>query len=134
MELLGAAPATRPAPIRGRDAPVLGKVFWQIVLWGIVGAVIGGLIGLALTAAGVGPDGTAGRTLQIAGWAMFVHIIASLWAGYVVLGTRSTRDLTWQPERGGRILVTLRTSAGRADEAETALRASGATSTARHPA
>ena len=114
LELMGAAPAVRPAAGEGPDAPVLGRVFWQIVLWGIVGAVIGGVIGFALTALGVGPDGTAGRALQIAGWAMFAHIIASLWAGYVVLGTRSTRDLTWQPQRSCRVLVTVRTAAGRA--------------------
>ena len=109
IELVGgpsAAPAVRPA--QHRDAPVLRSVFWQIVLWGVVGAVIGGLLGLALVALGVGPDGAVGAGLQIAGWAMFAHIIASLWAGYLVLGTRTTRDLTWQPQRQGRTLLRVR--------------------------
>lgn len=130
LELVGEAP---PAVVRpqNRDAPVLATVFWQIVLWGIVGAVIGGLLGVAFVATGLGPDGAVGAGLQIAGWAMFAHIIASLWAGYLVLGTRSTRDLTWQPQRQGRILLRVRcASAEESDRATSELRAAGASGVA----
>lgn len=131
-ELVGGPPRAAVS-VQNRDAPVLASVFWQIVLWGLVGAVIGGILGVAFVATGIGPDGAVGAGLQIAGWAMFAHIIASLWAGYFVLGTRSTRDLTWQPQRKGRVLLRVRCArSGEADRASEALRASGATGVAIH--
>lgn len=127
LELVGGPPAPTPRASANRDAPKLRTVFWQILLWGALGAVIGGVIGVAFVAAGIGPGGPAGAGLQIAGWAMFAHIIASLWAGYVVLGTRSTRDLTWQPQRAGRVLLRVRCDGpGAAARAQAELRASGA--------
>lgn len=132
LELVGGSP--RPVDrTQNRDAPVLRSVFWQILLWGIIGAVAGGLLGVALVALGVGPDGGVGAGLQVAGWAMFAHIIASLWAGYIVLGTRSTRDLTWQPQRQGRTLLRVRCATDAdAESAMADLRAAGAAAVAMH--
>lgn len=132
LELVGGAPAPAVCA-QHRDAPVLSSVFWQILVWGTVGAVIGAVAGVAFVATGIGPGGPVGVGLQVAGWAMFAHIIASLWAGYIVLGTRSTRELTWQPQRQGRILVRVRCATpDEPDRASSELRAAGASGVAVH--
>lgn len=88
--------AGRAQPPAGAS-PGTERVFWrivvQIVIWSTIGTAIGAAGGLALALAGIGPDGTGGIVLQTVSWGIFGHLIAGLWAGYVVLTNRTSLDL-----------------------------------------
>jgi len=58
------------------------------IVGGAVGAGLGALIWLVF-----GPSGTGGLLIQIVVWLIFGHIIAGLWAGYLLLADRTHADL-----------------------------------------
>ncbi len=74
-----------PAPA---ELPTLSRVFWSGLLWSIVGAVIGGGLGLIVGLLGWGLPGTPSNIgIQIASWAMFWHVLGALLGCYLVLDT-----------------------------------------------
>jgi hypothetical protein len=84
------------ASLVGDDRGVIMRIFWAGLIWGGLGAVLGAAIGYALARLSFPTDNIA---IQVASWAMFTHIAATLWAAYAVIynGTRLTvarRDLT----------------------------------------
>lgn len=116
-----------------RDVPLFGRIFWWIILWGAAGAVIGVAVGIAFTTSGIGPGGWRGVAIQVAGWAMFAHVLASLLAAYFVLGNRATRASVRAVDTRGRHMVTVR-AAGEtaATRAEALLREARAASVGRY--
>lgn len=116
-----------------RDVPLFGRIFWWIILWGAVGAVIGVAIGIAFTTSGIGPAGWRGVAIQVAGWAMFAHVVASLLAAYFVLGNPATRASVRAADARGRHMLTVH-AAGEASatRAETVLREAHAASVGRY--
>ena len=63
-----------------------------IVLWSIAGGAIGAGMG-ALIWLVLGPDGTGGLIIQTVSWLIFGHIVAGLWAGYLLLADRTSAEL-----------------------------------------
>ncbi len=89
------------------DAPILGRVIWRCVLWSAVGAVLGAGVGLAFGLSGVSLPGTSNSVaLQVASWAMFLHIGGALWGAYAGISSGSAWELTFQPTGDdGRVFV-----------------------------
>ena len=89
------------------DAPILGRVIWRCVLWSIVGAVLGAGVGLAFGLSGVLLPGTSnGVAIQVASWAMFLHVGGALWGAYAGISSGSAWELTFQPAGdNGRVFV-----------------------------
>jgi hypothetical protein len=100
------------------EGRLLGRVLLLIVLWSIPGGALGASLGLLLALAGVGPAGTTGAVVQVVSWLIIGHLLAGMWAGYLLLSDRSRREM--YPGEGGQYQVTVRCRS--AAEAETAAR------------
>jgi hypothetical protein len=87
------------------DRSMIRRIFWAGLIWGGIGAVLGGAIGYALAIIGFPTDNMA---IQVASWAMFVHIAATLWAAYAVIYDGSERDRTPTRPRPGDAMVIVR--------------------------
>jgi len=117
----------REAP-GAREAGFMGRIIVVIVLWSILGGVIGGGIGLMI-ATFLGPSGTEGLVIQGVSWMISGHLIAGMLAGYLLLADRTGGDL---PAVRARSTVLLTVDCANIDETETAahrLRDLGAMST-----
>jgi hypothetical protein len=77
---------------RQREARFLWRVLVIIVLWSIVGGVIGAGFGWLL-AETIGPEGSAGLILQLVSWIIVGHLIFGMLAGYFVLADRTQREM-----------------------------------------
>jgi hypothetical protein len=77
------------ATLAKADRSMIWRIFWAGLIWGSIGAVGGGAIGYGLAVVGFPTDNMA---IQVASWAMFVHIAATLWAAYAVIYDGSERD------------------------------------------
>jgi hypothetical protein len=73
-----------------------------IVLWSIVGGVLGAAAGWLL-AATIGPEGTAGLIVQLVCWIIVGHLIGGMLAGYFVLADRSQEEMP--PDRPVSVLT-----------------------------
>lgn len=79
---------TRSRSPQPSEAPTLTKVFWSGLFWSIVGGVAGALLGLVVALLGWGLPGTPDNiAIQIASWAMFLHVLGALLGCYIVLDT-----------------------------------------------
>ena len=88
-----------------RDAPMLLRVLWRGFIWSVYGAVAGVAAGFAFAFTGLGPDGTTGTAIQVAGWGMFLHILGALYGAYTALSNGPAWELTFQPGAEGRVFV-----------------------------
>jgi hypothetical protein len=77
---------------RQREARFLWRILVIIVLWSIVGGVIGAGFGWLL-AETIGPEGSAGLILQLVSWIIVGHLIFGMLAGYFVLADRTKREM-----------------------------------------
>ncbi len=86
---IGTDGALAAAPrLSASEAPLLWHVVWLGALWSIAGGVIGALVGLALGVYEVGVPGTPDNiAIQIASWAMFMHVAGALAGCYLALDT-----------------------------------------------
>jgi hypothetical protein len=67
---------------------LLGRVFWSGFWWSIAGGLLGALLGLLVGLAGLGLPGTPDNlTVQVASWAMFLHVAGALAGCYAALDT-----------------------------------------------
>jgi hypothetical protein len=114
------------------EAPLLSRLVWQIVLWSMVGAVVGVAMGVVFALAGIGPEGVAGFAIQIAGWAIFAHLIAGMWAGYAILSARSVRESHVASSAARIVLAVDCEDEARAAAVERTVRERGATAVARY--
>ena len=80
------------AEARGREGRFVWRVLVIIVLWSIVGGVLGAAVGWIL-AATIGPEGTAGLIVQLVCWIIVGHLIGGMLAGYFVLADRSQEEM-----------------------------------------
>ena len=103
--LIGADDAPAAAPPASRDRSLIWRIFWAGLIWGAVGAFVGAGIGVVLAMIGFPTDNMA---IQIASWAMFVHIAATLWAAYAVIYDGSERDRTPNRPRSRDAMVIVR--------------------------
>jgi len=76
----------------GGEARVMGKIVLIIALASTVGTAVGAGLGAAF-AFTVGPPGTSGYIIQIVSWAIFMHLLIGMWAGYLLLADRSGREI-----------------------------------------
>ena len=90
------------AEARGREGRFVWRVLVIIVLWSIVGGVIGAGFGWLL-AATIGPEGTAGLIVQLVCWIIVGHLIGGMLAGYFVLADRSQEEMP--PDRPVSVLT-----------------------------
>jgi hypothetical protein len=81
------------------------RLVWIVVLWSLVGGVVGALSGAGVVWAGIGGGGTLAIVLQIIGWMIFGHLIAGMWAGYALLADRSKREFAPQGVDAGRMSI-----------------------------
>jgi hypothetical protein len=86
---IGTEQAMGEAPrVRSNETPLLWRVLILGALWSIVGGVIGALVGLVLGVYGIGVPGTPDNVgIQIASWAMFLHVAGALVGGYLAIDT-----------------------------------------------
>jgi hypothetical protein len=99
--------------------PTLSRVFWSGLWWSLVGAVAGAFIGLALGLSGWGLPGTSDTVaIQVASWAMFLHVVGALVGCYAALdtGDRFSR----KPDHHDRAATLIRVLALHAEESERA--------------
>lgn len=102
-----AVSVTRTAPsVEGAEPPFFVRVVLVIVWWSIIGTLVGVAIGFGVAKA-IGPDGTMGIVLQTISWGIFGHLIAGMWAGYVLLADRSKREFA-PPAAEPRTIVSVR--------------------------
>jgi hypothetical protein len=87
---------------RAREARFLWRVLVTIVLWSILGGIIGAPIGWLL-AETIGPEGTAGLIVQLVTWIILGHLIAGMLAGYFVLADRTQPEMP--PDRSVSVLT-----------------------------
>ncbi len=116
------------------DAPILGRVIWRCVFWSIVGGVLGAGVGFALGSTGLGtfPGMSNSLPLQVASWAMFLHVGGALWGAYAGISNGSAWELTFQPVESGRVFVNVAASNERdGHRAERVLRSKAALSVQR---
>jgi hypothetical protein len=73
-----------------------------IVLWSVLGGIIGAPIGWLL-AETIGPEGTSGLVVQLVSWIILGHLIAGMLAGYFVLADRTQAEMP--PDRPVSILT-----------------------------
>ncbi len=100
----------------GQEGQFLGRIVILIVLWSIPGGALGAATGLLLAIAGIGPQGTTGAVVQVVSWLIIGHLLAGMWAGYLLLADRSHREMAPDRERCVTVSVKCRNEA----EAETA--------------
>jgi hypothetical protein len=121
--------APRAAPAAHTETRFLWRIVLIVVWWSIVGTAIGAAIGWGIWALGIGPDDTTGLVLQLISWGIFGHLIAGMWAGYLLLADRSKREFS--PTTTARTDITLTVRCTTREQLQTARRAlttSGATS------
>jgi hypothetical protein len=96
----------------------------MIVFWSCVGAVAGATLGaaIALTA---GPPGTEALILQVVVWGIFFHLLAGMWAGYLLLADRTNPEVVVKSDRFVALLVSC-DSIEQRSMAEEVLRRAGA--------
>lgn len=93
-----AAAGIDPAAIRvsvqaaDREKSFIVRLVVAIALWSITGAAAGVALG-ALIWLLLGPEGTTGFIIQAVVWGIFGHLLAGLWAGYLLLADRTQEDL-----------------------------------------
>jgi hypothetical protein len=87
---------------RAREARFLWRVLVIIVLWSILGGIIGAGVGWLL-AETIGPQGTAGLIVQLVSWIILGHLIVGMFAGYVVLADRTQSEMP--PDRPVSLLI-----------------------------
>ena len=87
---------------RAREGRFVSRVLIIIVLWSILGGVIGAGFGWLL-AETIGPEGSAGLIVQIVAWIIVGHLIAGMLAGYFVLADRTQREMP--PDRPVSVLT-----------------------------
>jgi len=75
-----------------REARTMGRIVVVIVLASIVGTAIGVVLGVLLHIL-IGPEGTSGLVIQAVSWAIFVHLLIGMLAGYFLLADRSEREI-----------------------------------------
>jgi hypothetical protein len=81
---------SRQSPTAGAppDMPAFTRIFWSGLWWSIIGAVLGGALGLVVGLLGLGVPGTPDNVgIQIAAWAMFAHVLGALLGCYLALDT-----------------------------------------------
>jgi hypothetical protein len=127
----GGAPTASNAP--EREERFIGRLVLIIVAWSIVGTALGAVLGIVFNALGIGPGGTGGLLIQIASWAIFVHLIGGLWAGYALLTKGESREPVRHLE-GGRAVVSVWSDHADADAIRSRLRKAGATAVATYGA
>jgi hypothetical protein len=122
-EFGGTAP--NDASLVGEDRSVIMRIFWAGLIWGGVGAVLGAAIGYVLARIGFPTDNVA---IQVASWAMFTHIAATLWAAYAVIYEGTPRSTPGRPSPGAAqtMIVVRSADAATLSLAEDALTQSGA--------
>ncbi len=112
------------------DAPILGRVIWRCVFWSIVGAVLGVGVGFAFGLSGLTFPGTSNSmALQVASWAMFLHVGGALWGAYAGISSGSAWELTFQPvgsDRGRVFVNVAATNERESSRAERVLRSKAA--------
>jgi hypothetical protein len=81
--------ATEPAQ---REGAFITRLVVAIVLWSILGGAVGVGLGTAIWLI-LGPSGGTGFVIQAVVWGIFGHLIAGLWAGYLLLADRTEADL-----------------------------------------
>jgi hypothetical protein len=70
------------------EMPTLARVFWSGFWWSIAGGAVGALLGLIVGVLGWGLPGTPDNiAVQIASWAMFLHVAGALAGCYAALDT-----------------------------------------------
>ena len=79
--------------VPGRETAFIRRLVVIIVLWSILGGVVGAAIGLGL-ALTIGPEGTDGLVFQVVCWMLIGHLTVGMIAGYWVLSDRTQRELT----------------------------------------
>lgn len=62
----------------------MGRIVVVIALASVVGTAIGAALGASF-AFTIGPPGTSGYIIQIVSWAIFMHLLIGMWAGYPLL-------------------------------------------------
>ena len=78
----GAQPVAVPSP----RSPLVWRAVWSGFVWGVPGAAAGALIGLGIGAlGGNAPLLGANIAIEVASWAMFLHIAAALCGVYITL-------------------------------------------------
>jgi hypothetical protein len=87
---------------RAREARFLWRVLVIIVLWSILGGIIGAGVGWLL-AETIGPEGTSGLIVQLVSWIILGHLIVGMLAGYVVLADRTQSEMP--PDRPVSLLI-----------------------------
>ncbi|HET9477679.1 MAG TPA: hypothetical protein VFP63_09340 [Dehalococcoidia bacterium] len=95
----------------GHEGRFLGRIVILIVLWSIPGGALGAALGALLSITGIGPQGTTGVVVQVVSWLIIGHLLAGMWAGYVLLADRSHREMAPDRESGVTISVNCRTEA-----------------------
>lgn len=75
----------------GREVRFMTRVVLWIVLWSIPGGVVGAALGAGLAA--LLSSSSEGFIVQTISWMIFGHLIAGMWAGYVMLADRTGPDL-----------------------------------------
>jgi hypothetical protein len=75
-----------------REGSFITRLVFTIAFWSIIGAPIGVGLGTLLWLI-LGPQGTAGFMIQSVVWGIFGHLIAGMWAGYILLADRTQPDL-----------------------------------------
>jgi hypothetical protein len=117
-------------PTGAGEVRFVWRLVWIVVLWSVVGGAVGALLGAGVVWAGIGGGGTLAIVLQIIGWMIFGHLIAGMWAGYVLLADRSKREFTPDAGDGGGLSVVRVRCRDRAgiERARDAMMSAGATS------
>lgn len=105
------------------EARVMGKIVLIIALASAVGTAMGAALG-AFFAFTIGPSGTSGYVIQIVSWAIFMHLLIGMWAGYLLLADRSSREI----RNSGPVMLTVRCANIDATALAERLRKLGATS------
>lgn len=143
ISLAGDAAAAR-IPAMGRpgerESPFIVRLVLIIVVWSIIGTGIGIVMGLVFGALGIGPRGVGGLLIQTVSWAIFVHLLAGMWAGYALLANRREQPAPVRTAASatanapGRVLVRVDCTDAEASAVAAALRASGASRIGRYAA
>ena len=107
----------------GGEARAMGKIVLIIALASVLGTAFGVALG-AVLAFTVGPPGTSGYIIQIVSWAIFMHVLIGMWAGYLLLADRSGREI----RSSGPVTLTVRCANIDATALAERLRTLGATS------
>jgi hypothetical protein len=87
-----------------REAGFLARFVLIVALWSVAGTAVGAALGAMLSYT-VGPHGTDGLILLAISFAVFAHVLAGMWAGYVLLADRTEREVL--RGSGGQVTVVI---------------------------